>query len=84
MFGMCWRVIGTDRGPKHWLVALRYAGWGPGQLEGELEREDWILDTVHADDIFSSDPDHLWATVLDRKGGDYRLLARYPEDPNLN
>lgn len=65
-------------------VYAGYAGWGPGQLESELEREDWILDVVHADDVFADEPDELWAHVLDRKGGEYRLLARYPDDPNLN
>jgi len=65
-------------------VYAGYAGWGPGQLESELEREDWILDVVHADDVFAENPDALWSAVLERKGGDYRLLARYPDDPNLN
>lgn len=65
-------------------VYAGYAGWGPGQLESELERDDWILDTVHADDVFAEDPDQLWSSVLERKGGNFRLLARYPEDPSLN
>jgi putative transcriptional regulator len=65
-------------------VYAGYAGWGPGQLEEELEREDWILEPVHADDVFSETPDDLWSAVLDRKGGNYRLVARMPEDPSLN
>src|ERR671924_606978 len=56
-----------------------YAGWGAGQLEGELEREDWILEPASNDDAFTVDPDHLWADVLRRKGGIYELLARIPE-----
>ena len=77
-------ITGLQDAAARCRVYAGYAGWGPGQLEHELERDDWILDTVHPDDVFSVDPDHLWATVLDRKGGDYRLLARYPEDPTLN
>ena len=35
------RDIGNDKGPKKSLIAFGYAGWGPGQLEGELARRDW-------------------------------------------
>jgi putative transcriptional regulator len=60
------------------------AGWGPGQLESELEREDWIVEPATADDVFTGDPDGLWSAVLERKGGQYALVARMPEDPSLN
>jgi putative transcriptional regulator len=65
-------------------VFAGYAGWGPGQLDGELEREDWILEPALPSDVFSEDPESLWGTVLERKGGQYALLARMPEDPSLN
>ena len=61
-----------------------YAGWGPGQLEGEIEEEAWITQPAKADDVFFGDPDRLWAAVLDRMGDQYRLLARMPDDPRLN
>jgi putative transcriptional regulator len=60
------------------------AGWAPGQLEAELERDDWITEPATADDVFTSDPDALWSSVLDRKGGQYALVARMPPDPSLN
>jgi putative transcriptional regulator len=60
------------------------AGWGPGQLEAELERDDWIVEPAAADDVFAADPDALWSTVLERKGGQYALVARMPPDPSLN
>ena len=65
-------------------VFAGYAGWGPGQLDGELEREDWYLEPALASDVFSEDPEALWGSVLERKGGQYALLARLPEDPSLN
>ena len=65
-------------------VFAGYAGWGPGQLDGELEREDWIVEPAQPSDVFNEEPDGLWATVLERKGGQYALLARMPEDPSLN
>jgi len=59
-----------------------YAGWGPGQLDGELEEEAWITDDAHPDDPFGDE--ELWAAVLRRKGGEYALLARMPADPTVN
>ena len=60
------------------------AGWSPGQLEAELEREDWILEPAHVDDVFTEEPDALWSDVLERKGGSFALVARMPPDPSLN
>ena len=65
-------------------VFAGYAGWGPGQLDGELEREDGILEPARPSDVFSEAPDGLWAEVLERKGGQFALLARMPEDPSQN
>jgi putative transcriptional regulator len=65
-------------------VFAGYAGWGPGQLDGELAREDWILEPAQADDVFTEDPEALWRSVLARKGGQYALVARMPDDPTLN
>jgi putative transcriptional regulator len=60
------------------------AGWSPGQLEAELEREDWILEPARDEDVFSDEPEALWASVLERKGGSFALVARMPPDPSLN
>jgi putative transcriptional regulator len=65
-------------------VFAGYAGWGPGQLDGELERDDWIVEPARAGDVFHELPDALWGDVLERKGGQYALVARMPEDPSLN
>src|SRR5919197_5752370 len=47
------------------------AGWGPEQLDAELERDDWIIERADPDDIFTDDPEQLWSHVLRRKGGSY-------------
>lgn len=65
-------------------VFAGYAGWGAGQLEDELAREDWIVEGAQADDAFTALPEVLWADVLRRKGGIYELVARIPEDPSVN
>lgn len=65
-------------------VFAGYAGWGPGQLEGELEEEAWIIEPPLREEIFSDDASGLWATVLRRKGRRYALLSTMPLDPSLN
>lgn len=61
-----------------------YAGWGPGQLEEELSRDDWVTDIARPSDVFTTHPRELWAEVLKRKGGRFELLATMPLDPSLN
>jgi putative transcriptional regulator len=63
-------------------VYAGYAGWGAGQLEGELEEEAWVVMPARPDDPFA-DGD-IWSEALRRKGGSYRLLATMPADPSLN
>jgi putative transcriptional regulator len=65
-------------------VFAGYAGWGAGQLEDELDRDDWIVEASQPDDAFTEAPEQLWADVLRRKGGIYELVARMPEDPSVN
>jgi putative transcriptional regulator len=61
-----------------------YAGWGPGQLEHELEQDSWILEPATEEDVFGSSPQDLWPAVLRRKGGAFLLLSTMPLDPSLN
>jgi putative transcriptional regulator len=65
-------------------VFAGYSGWGPGQLEGELEESSWIVVPAEPDDAFAPDPDELWRAVLHRKGGKFALIATMPYDPKLN
>jgi putative transcriptional regulator len=71
-------------GVRRARIFAGHSGWGPGQLDGELERGDWILEPARYSDAFTTDPDVLWSVVLERKGGSYALVARMPEDPSLN
>ena len=65
-------------------VYAGYSGWGPGQLEGEMEVDSWIVEPPLPKEFFPDDPATLWRDVLARKGGQYVLLARMPEDPSQN
>jgi putative transcriptional regulator len=61
-----------------------YAGWGDGQLDGEVEGEDWITLPALPGDVFGEEHEQLWNRVLRRKGGRFQLIATMPEDPSLN
>jgi putative transcriptional regulator len=61
-----------------------HAGWGPGQLDAEIEEEAWFVAPFEREDAFTEEPDELWSRSLLRKGGPYALVARMPEDPSLN
>jgi putative transcriptional regulator len=65
-------------------VFAGYSGWGPGQLEGELDEAAWIVAPALPTDVFASDPDELWRAVVERKGKRFALIARMPFDPGLN
>ncbi len=65
-------------------VFLGHAGWGPGQLEAEMEEGSWILEQAREEDIFSDAPELLWHRILERKGPEYRALSRMPFDPSMN
>jgi putative transcriptional regulator len=65
-------------------VFAGYAGWGPGQLEGEIAAGGWFLVTAEAGDALVSDPDQLWKRVLRRQGGQLAMVAAYPPEPGLN
>lgn len=65
-------------------VFVGHAGWGPGQLDEELDEGAWIVLDANPDDVFSPVPDSLWTGVLERKGGAFAVLARAPEDPSVN
>ena len=65
-------------------VFAGYAGWGPGQLDEELDEGSWIVEPALAEDVFTDEPDALWSAVLRRKGGPFRVLAAMPPDPNSN
>lgn len=70
--------------PQTLRFFLGYAGWGAGQLQDEIDDGGWILTSASAEDIFTDEPDALWRNVLRRMGGEYAVLANFPEDPRMN
>ncbi len=71
-------------GVRRSRVFAGHAGWGPGQLDAEMDENSWIVESALAEDVFADDPDALWSAVMRRKGREYRLLASMPVDPTRN
>ena len=61
------RDIGHHQGPEKTLFALGYAGWGPGQLEGELARHNWFTTPEEPKLIFDEDRENLWDSAMARR-----------------
>lgn len=63
---------------------LGYAGWSGGQLEGELERDTWVVANLEPSIIRHRPDETLWRRVLSDLDPQWRLLAGEPDDPSLN
>jgi putative transcriptional regulator len=59
--------IGHHKGPKESLIAFGYAGWGPGQLEGELAHHDWYTTPEDPKLVFEVDRASLWEDAKARR-----------------
>lgn len=64
------RLIGRGEGPKHSLFVFGYAGWGPGQLDGELASADWFVTAAGPDTVFAEDPSLTWRRAVQGRGVD--------------
>ena len=56
------------RGPKRYLLTLGYSGWGPRQLEGEIERGDWLIAPADETLVFELKGDEAWEKARARAG----------------
>ena len=61
------RDIGHQEGPRQSLVAFGYAGWGPGQLEGELAVGGWFTVPEDPKLVFDFDRGKLWDEAMKRR-----------------
>nr|WP_047170107.1 YqgE/AlgH family protein [Sphingomonas sp. Y57] len=69
------RAIAAGNGPARWVVALGYAGWGEGQLDGEMRRHGWLATPADDGLIFDHQPARRWEAAMRSAGIDPRLLA---------
>jgi putative transcriptional regulator len=69
------RAIAAGTGPARWLVALGYAGWGEGQLDGEMRRHGWLATRGDEALLFAEEAPARWEAAMRSAGIDPRLLA---------
>jgi len=71
------KAIAAGKGPRRSLLALGYAGWGPGQLDDEIQRNGWLC--VPADDglIFGGGLDDRWERAIGKLGIDASMLSGF-------
>ncbi|WP_338069645.1 YqgE/AlgH family protein [Rhodovarius crocodyli] len=69
------KAIAEGNGPRDCLLALGYAGWGPGQLEGEIAANAWLTVPADADLLFGSKPEATWRQALAKLKVDPLLLS---------
>ncbi|HYB10866.1 MAG TPA: YqgE/AlgH family protein [Alphaproteobacteria bacterium] len=69
------KAIADGQGPRCSLLALGYAGWGPGQLEDEIQANGWL--SVQSDEalLFDNDLDTKWERAMAKLGVDSRMLS---------
>ncbi|MBO6836164.1 MAG: YqgE/AlgH family protein [Alphaproteobacteria bacterium] len=69
------RDIAGGTGPRDSLLALGYAGWGPGQLDGEIQENAWLTVPADADLLFDAELDDKWDRAVGILGFDPKLLS---------
>lgn len=61
------QAIGSGKGPRQYLVAVGYAGWGPGQLEREISSGAWEVVPADAGLLFDDDAATKWERAMARR-----------------
>tara|TARA_Y100000588_G_scaffold394604_1_gene515973 strand:- start:2307 stop:2834 length:528 start_codon:yes stop_codon:yes gene_type:complete len=69
------KELAKGNGPKQSLIALGYSGWGTGQLDGELQNNDWLSVDADADLMFNENSDDKWDNALNKVGVSAALLS---------
>lgn len=66
--------LAEGRGPSQAILALGYAGWGPGQLDREIRANGWLTAEMDPEYAFG-DPSGVWVSALNSLGVDPLLLS---------
>ena len=69
------KAIAGGDGPDQSLLALGYAGWGPGQLDAEIMANGWLSVAADNDLVFGPDLDAKWDRAMSKIGIDPRMLS---------
>lgn len=74
----------ADQPVSHVRLFAGSAGWGPGQLEREIEQGSWWVVDAMPSDVISAHPETLWSDVLRRQGGVTAWFAAATANPQFN
>ena len=69
------RARGKGGGPRHCLVALGYAGWGPGQLDAEIQANGWLVVAADTHLVFDDEDSSKWQRALAKLGVSPEMLS---------
>ncbi|MGD1876580.1 MAG: YqgE/AlgH family protein, partial [Kiloniellaceae bacterium] len=69
------RDIAAGSGPRRKLLALGYAGWGPGQLDSEIQANGWLHVAPDEDLVFDDALDSKWERAIGKLGVDVSMLS---------
>jgi putative transcriptional regulator len=69
------KVIAEGGGPRQGLLALGYAGWGPGQLDAEIQQNAWLSVPASEGLLFGPDHEGKWRRALETLHIDPLLLS---------
>ncbi|MCJ2185022.1 YqgE/AlgH family protein [Novosphingobium sp. 1949] len=69
------RAIAAGQGPSRWVMALGYAGWGPGQLEEEMRQHGWYAAQGSREVLFETRAQGRWVAAWKAEGIDPALLV---------
>ncbi|PKI14382.1 YqgE/AlgH family protein [Colwellia sp. 12G3] len=68
-------ALGTEKAPEQFMVTLGYAGWGPGQLEKELQENSWLTTPADSDILFNTPIELRWKKATEKLGIDLAHLS---------
>lgn len=68
-------ALGTNKAPEQFMVTLGYAGWGPGQLETELQANSWLTIDADSDILFNTPIEQRWQKATEKLGIDVAHLS---------
>ncbi len=69
------RDIAEGKGPEHFIITLGYAGWGAGQLEKEINKNDWLIAPFNKDILFNTPLEKRWQAAAKTIGVDINHLS---------
>ncbi|MGE0118946.1 MAG: YqgE/AlgH family protein [Dongiaceae bacterium] len=69
------KEMAAGGGPRRSLLALGYAGWGPGQLDAEIQANGWLSVPADEELLFDDNLDDKWERAITKIGIDFSMLS---------